>query len=119
MRRVTAHAGARRPTRGRGVGRRRHAAEDLGTASARRIAGTCRPRACSSGNEARGARCRNNGPGTRNFGRFHVVAASADGAWELEERAMKKSGRAGRHSVYNDPDPAGKTAIQNYTKAIS
>ena len=119
MRRVTAHAGARRPTRGRGGGRRRHAAEDLGTASARRIAGTCRSRACSSGNEARGARCRNNGPGTRNFGRFHVVAASADGAWELEERAMKKSGRAGRHSVYNDPDPASKTQIPNYTKAIS
>ena len=47
------------------------------------------------------------------------AAAWADRAWELEERAMKKSGRAGRHSVYNDPDPAGKTEIQNYTKAIS
>ena len=46
--------GARRPTRGRGVGLQRHAAEDLCTASARRISGTCHPRACSSGNEATG-----------------------------------------------------------------
>ena len=57
--------------------------------------------------------------GTRYSRRFPVERGLSRRGLGAERRAMKKSGRAGRHSVYNDPDPVGKTEIQNYTKAIS
>ena len=94
---------------------RRQAAEPLGATRARRIAGSYRPRACSSGHEARGARCRDNGPGRRIVGRFHVVVVCVDGDWEIEEHPTKKPGRLEMGSVFIGPDSATNMESRVYT----
>ena len=47
-------------------------------------------------------------PGTRGFSRFHLDAGSADGDWELEQRAATNSGRTESVSVYKGRDPTGQ-----------